>query len=83
MIDAKQLIRVMQNCGVAYVSGPNIGACQRCGFREDRRMGACFDCSPFVDGEYLGDGVHKLWDKTRPDNVWVIWVNPPREEAGS
>lgn len=75
-VDPQQLIKAMQRCGVAYISGPNMGPCQRCGFLEDRRMGACFECSAFVDGEPLGDGVHKLWDRTNPSNTWIVWVRP-------
>jgi len=75
-IDAKQLIRAFQQCGIVYVSGENVGPCQRCGFREDRRMGACFECSTYVDGQYCGDGIHKLWDRTNPSNIWIVSVTP-------
>lgn len=69
-----EMVRALQRCGVVYVSGANVRPCQRCGFREDTRMGACFACAEYVGGRNFGDGIHKLWDKTNPSNVWVVWV---------
>ena len=70
------LIRSMQQYGIVYVSGPNIGPCQRCGFVDDRRVGVCFECSGYVAGRLLGEGVHLLWDTTNPRNQWMVWVQP-------
>ena len=68
------MVRSMQRAGVVYVSGPNLGPCRRCGFREDRRMGACFECSKFVAGKPLLDGCHLLWSKNDRTNQWIVWV---------
>lgn len=75
-VTVPELVRSLQRCGLVYVSTDNVRACQRCGFREDTRMGSCYDCCEFVGGQPLGDGIHKLWDKTNPKNEWVVWVQP-------
>lgn len=54
-----------------YVSFAQIGRCHVCGQEHDLRMGACFDCSDFVDGR-LVDGVHELWDRRNPAIQWKV-----------
>lgn len=59
--------------GLTYIStGNGVACCQRCGFREDLRMGACFRCADFVKGKNHGNGIHELWDRDRPDNRWIV-----------
>ncbi len=48
-----------------------MGNCMICKQRKDLRCGACFKCSPLVDGEKLDKG-HRLWEKANPDNTWYV-----------
>jgi hypothetical protein len=73
---SRALIRALQQCGLVYVATANTGPCQRCGFVSDLRLGACLECCDRVAGEHLGDGIHKLWDKTHQANVWIVWMQP-------
>ena len=55
-----------------YIARSGVANCRVCGNEDDLRMGACFDCSDFVDGEPVKGttGGHKLWDRRDPSNVW-------------
>lgn len=70
--DAENLLRELERAGQVYISQDHLGICNRCGFREDLRMGACYDCaSGHVSGKPLGNNLHELWDATNPSNRWV------------
>ena len=66
------VLKLLQEEGIAYISGNGDSICHRCGFREDLRMGACFECADFVNGKDHGDGIHELWDRDNPGNRWFI-----------
>lgn len=53
-----------------YVAEAAWGNCKVCGGWRDLRCGACFTCSDQVAGELVAPGIHKLWDKLRPQNTW-------------
>jgi hypothetical protein len=53
-----------------YVSIAQIGRCKVCSDEDDLRMGVCFDCCDFVDGERVSDTTHRLWDRRNPSNEW-------------
>ena len=57
-----------------YVAFAHVGACRRCGAREDLRMGACFACSEHCDGRPIPGG-HEIWDRDNPDNRWKVLVS--------
>ena len=76
--DVLKLLSVMVEGGLVYTPLGGWGVCRRCGFAEDLRMGACFECSDFVKGKNHGDGIHELWDRNRPENRWYVTIAPPR-----
>lgn len=55
-----------------YVSFAEIAPCRVCGQSKDLRMGSCFSCSDFVDGQPLLGGGHELWDRRNPSNHWIV-----------
>jgi hypothetical protein len=55
-----------------YVSFAQVDNCKVCGERHDLRMGACWDCADFVDGEQISPGNHRLWDRRNPRNEWFV-----------
>ena len=55
-----------------YIAAVSRGSCMVCGNWKDLRMGSCFECSEFVSGVTLLAGVHKLWDRRNPSNVWYV-----------
>lgn len=69
-----KMLRMAQDSGATYTSFAGSQLCQRCGFREDCRMGACFRCADFIKGKNNGNGIHELWDRNRPDNRWFVTV---------
>lgn len=58
--------------GEVYIARSGIDHCRVCGEEDDLRMGACFACADFVDGERVKGttGGHKLWDRRNPENYW-------------
>lgn len=72
-----KLLGVTVEAGVVYTPIGGMGLCKRCGFREDLRMGACFQCSDFVNGKNHGSGIHELWDRDRPTNRWFAMLPEP------
>lgn len=55
-----------------YLVVARIGPCRVCGKEDDLRFGVCFDCCGHVDGEKVGDRMHRLWDRRNPDNEWFV-----------
>ncbi len=48
------------------------GRCCVCYQPRELVFGACFDCADSVAGQFLGDGLHKLWDSRQPSNMWLV-----------
>ena len=59
----------------AYVSMLRIGKCKVCGEEEDLRMGCCFSCCDYVDGEQVSPTTHRLWDRRNPTNEWFASID--------
>jgi hypothetical protein len=55
-----------------YVAMARIGICKVCNREDDLRMGVCWDCCDFVDGEQLSPTTHRLWDRRNPSNTWIV-----------
>lgn len=76
MMEPSALLKLLREEGIAHVAQAQVAMCKRCGFREDLRMGACFQCSDYVGGKSHGDGIHELWDKNNSTNRWFVMVKP-------
>ena len=76
MSDPHKLLQEMHKAGLITVSAAHLGACRRCGFREDLRFGVCFVCSSYIYGTRHGDNIHELWDRDNPSNRWIVSVTP-------
>lgn len=47
------------------------GWCKICHQHRDLRCGACYRCSPRVDGRPIMGG-HEFWDKKNVNNRWKV-----------
>lgn len=62
----------MTDMNGVYVAKEQIGICKVCGQEDDLRMGCCWDCADYVDGEQLSPTKHRLWDRRNPSNSWIV-----------